>query len=75
MAAIQIDRRAAAPRPVSRVLHAAASAVMLAAWAIAVSLCVAIGVMGAADLAGVDVRVPKPGPMPAPLVAPAGLDR
>jgi hypothetical protein len=48
---------------------------MLAAWAIAVSLCVAIGVMGAADVAGVDVRVPEPGPIPAPLVAPAGLDR
>lgn len=75
MTAIHIDRRRSQPRTLGGILHAAASAVMLAAWAIAVSVCVAIGVMGAADLAGVDVGVPEPGPVPAPLVAPAGLDR
>ena len=38
------------------------------------SLLLAAAILGAADRAGVDVHVPEPGPMPHPLVAPAGND-
>ena len=33
----------------------------------------ALAVIGAADAAGLELLVPEPGPMPAPIVAPPGL--
>jgi hypothetical protein len=51
-----------------------ATVLLVAEIVIGVALVVALAVIGAADAAGLDLLVPEPGPMPAPIVAPAGLD-
>jgi len=51
-----------------------ATVLIVAQVLIAVSLVLALAVIGAADAAGWHTLVPAPGPMPVPSVAPPGLD-
>jgi hypothetical protein len=51
-----------------------AAIVLAAEMLVAVVLILALGVIAAADAAGLDALVPSPGPMPVPSIAPPGLD-
>lgn len=51
-----------------------ATVLLMAEIVTGVALVVALAVIGAADAAGLELLVPEPGPMPAPSVAPPGLD-
>ena len=58
----------------SRVLRTAAVATLAVVATGLASLLLAAAILAAADGAGLDVHVPEPGPVPHPLVAPAGND-
>ena len=59
----------------SRAIHAVAVTIFSIVATGLASMLLAAAILAAADGAGIDVRVPEPGPMPHPSVAPAGLDR
>lgn len=58
----------------SRALHAVGVAILSVVATGIMSLLLAAAILGAADRAGIDVQVPEPGPVPHPIVAPAGHD-
>ena len=58
----------------SRVLRTVGVAILAVVSVGLMSLLLAAAILAAADGAGLDVRVPEPGPMPHPVVAPAGND-